>query len=108
MMSFAAGSRHHYVVLANPSPKSFCHAVAHAYVDEVRRGGQTADILDLYGIALNPALKNEEAFTHGDRHHPWIEAELERVRASGALVLVYPIWFGGPLNRAGFVGGPNS
>lgn len=96
MLSYADCPKHHYLVLANPSAKSFCHAVARTYVDEVLRQGQTAEICDLYGIALEPALRIEESFTHGDRHHPWVEAELKRVHASGALILVYPIWFGGP------------
>lgn len=86
----------HYVVLANPSPKSFCHAIARTYAAEVQRQGQTATVTDLFGMAFDPVLKNVERADRDDRHHPWVAAELARVAASGALVLVYPIWFGGP------------
>lgn len=88
----------HYVVLANPSPRSFCHAIAHTYAAEVQRQRQrqTVTVTDLCGIAFDPVLKNVERADRDDRHHPWIAAEFDRVSASGALVLVYPIWFGGP------------
>lgn len=86
----------HYIVLANPSPQSFCHALSRVYSSTVERLGHTATICDLCATAFDPVLRDAERFDHGDRHHPWIAAELERLAASGALVLIYPIWFGGP------------
>ncbi|WP_169803615.1 NAD(P)H-dependent oxidoreductase, partial [Sphingomonas adhaesiva] len=91
-----SSSPRHYVVLANPSPKSFCHTIARTYVAEVEQQGQSATIVDLCTLGFDPVLKDGERADHGDRHHPWVTAELERIAACRALVLVYPIWFGGP------------
>ncbi|MES2096502.1 MAG: NAD(P)H-dependent oxidoreductase [Pseudomonadota bacterium] len=87
---------HHYILLANPSPKSFCHSVAWAYAEEVKRAGQSFEIRDLNQIPFDPVLKDESLPARGTPPSPWVEAELDRLAARAAIVMVYPIWFGGP------------
>ncbi|MEO6214447.1 MAG: NAD(P)H-dependent oxidoreductase [Sphingomonas sp.] len=86
----------HYLVLANPSEQSFDHAIAQTYASVVASCGQSADINDLNAMAFDPVLKDDERFDRGDKRSPWIEAELARLSRCGVVVLIYPIWFGGP------------
>lgn len=86
---------HHYVLLANPSPKSFCHAVADTYADEVTAQGQTSEICDLNVMGFNPVLKDEFRPDRLTEISPWVKAELETLAQSAVIVLIYPIWFGG-------------
>lgn len=87
---------HHHIILANPSPGSYCHALAHAYAASVERHGQTQSLYDLCADAFDPVLRDAERADRGDTHDVALLAEVARVAASDALVLVYPIWFGGP------------
>lgn len=97
-------AKRHYILLANPSPDSFCHAVARAYADEVASAGQSAEICDLNTMAFDPVLKDDYRPDHGAKISPWVEGELEDLAASDVIVLVYPIWFGGaPAILKGYV-----
>lgn len=87
----------HLLVLANPSPGSFDHAVADAYADEVARLSQVASVRDLYALGFDPVLKADERPTErGWVPSPDIGIELEQLGSCDILVLVYPIWFGLP------------
>lgn len=87
----------HYVILANPSARSFDHAIAQAYLAEVNAAGQEGTLCDLNAIAFDPVLKPSEKWGPDQQEaHPWVRAELDRLRESHAIVLIYPIWFGGP------------
>jgi NAD(P)H dehydrogenase (quinone) len=87
----------HLVVLGHPAPGSFCHAMADAYCESVRGYGQSADLRDLYGMGFDPLLKAAER--PGSRDFAPaadVAAELDLIRASRVVTLVYPIWFGMP------------
>jgi len=86
----------HYLVLANPSAQSFDHAAAQTYASIVASCGQSVEINDLNAMAFDPVLKDDERFDRGDNRSPWIEAELARLSRCDVVVLIYPIWFGGP------------
>ncbi|RPI86841.1 MAG: flavodoxin family protein [Chloroflexi bacterium] len=43
-------------VYANPSPKSFCHAVLEQFTQGLKDAGHTSDIVDLYAMRFNPVL----------------------------------------------------
>ncbi|MGN6374584.1 MAG: NAD(P)H-dependent oxidoreductase [Sphingomonas sp.] len=87
----------HLIVLANPAPQSFDHALADAYAREVEAQGQEVRLRDLNALGFDPVLKAAErpggqaADCAKD-----VSDELAELEASGVLVLVYPIWFGGP------------
>ena len=87
----------HAVVLAHPDPNSFNGLVADAYCEAVRACGQEAIVRDLYALGFDPVLKDHErAATAGFHLSADVEAELDAIRGSDVLVLVYPIWFGMP------------
>ena len=91
----AAVPPHHYILLANPSPNSFCHAIARTYAGEVKAQGQIAQICDLNLMAFDPVLRDEFRPDRQKRKSPWVENQLANLSLSAAIVLVYPIWFGG-------------
>ena len=87
----------HLVVLANPAPSSFDHVLATTYVEAVEAAGQQVLLRDLNALGFDPVLKADE--------RPGLKAvdlaadvrtELALIESSAIIVLVYPIWFGGP------------
>ena len=88
---------HHLVVLANPAPDGFDHAIVAAYKQEVERHYQMVQVRDLYALGFDPVLRASERPTEPD----WspaadVAAELDHVRQCDIVVFVYPIWFGLP------------
>jgi len=45
------------IVYANPSPKSFCHAILEQLTTGLEDAGHTYDIVDLYALNFDPVLK---------------------------------------------------
>lgn len=87
----------HLIVLANPDPASFDHALAAAYAAAVDSCGQRAELRDLNAIGFDPVLKaSERPGAHPVAIAADVRQEIEAIAASAILVLVYPIWFGGP------------
>ena len=109
----AAGkSRNVLVVLANPEPGSFCHALAGAARDALTGAGHHVEVSDLYAQGFNPVAGRHDFSTVADpaRFHyqseqakaarentfsPEIAREQERVRKADNLILVFPLWWGG-------------
>ncbi|MDQ2878238.1 MAG: NAD(P)H-dependent oxidoreductase [Pseudomonadota bacterium] len=95
--STSAASIRHLLVIANPAPDSFDHAIVATYAAEAARSGQDTVVRDLYAMGFDPILKADERPLHGARvHAPDVDHELELVGAADIIVLVYPIWFGLP------------
>jgi NAD(P)H dehydrogenase (quinone) len=87
----------HLVVLGHPAPWSFNGSVAADYCDAVRGCDQTAVLRNLYEIGFDPLLKNEERpDVPGFAPAPDVQEEIDLIRDSAVIVLVYPIWFGMP------------
>ncbi len=87
----------HLLVLANPSPDSFNHAMAQTYAQAVRDKGQEVVLRDLYALGFDPLLKAEERPGGEDwRPAPDVASELEQLAAASVIVFIYPIWFGLP------------
>jgi NAD(P)H dehydrogenase (quinone) len=85
------------IVLAHPSPDSFCMSVARRWQARARKHHQACELRDLYGEGFDPILKDTEqpgkaAFAPLAE----IEAERHRIEQLGVLVFVYPVWFGTP------------
>ena len=91
----ATAPLHHHILLANPSPNSFCHAIARTYAEEISAQGQTSRICDLNVMGFDPVLKDEFRPDRLKQISPWVEDQLANLAQSAAIVLVYPIWFGG-------------
>ncbi len=43
-------------VYANPSPKSFCHAILEQFTRGLAEAGHTNEVVDLYAMKFNPVL----------------------------------------------------
>ena len=88
----------HLVVLGHPDPDGFCGSMARTYCDTVRGFGHEATLRDLYALDFDPVLKREEIPQPGPHRRPAqdIAEDLELLRETDAIVLVYPIWFGMP------------
>lgn len=87
----------HAVVLAHPNAGSFNSLVANTYCEVVEQCGQEAILRDLYELGFDPLLKeHERPGTPGFHLSPDVESELDAIRGSDAVILVYPIWFGMP------------
>lgn len=84
---------HHAIIVGHPSTESFTMSVAERYAARVRSLGQTAEIRDLYRMKFDPVLKEEER--RGETAADVVE-EWKCLEKADILVLVYPIWFGGP------------
>lgn len=87
----------HLLVLANPVAESFDHALAAAYAEVARSYRQEVVVRDLNALGFDPVLKAAERPGPSSlKLAPDVEAEIAEIAASDAIVLVYPIWFGGP------------
>lgn len=100
------------IVLANPEPGSFCHALANAAQTALTDAGHSVEISDLYAQGFNPVAGRHDFATVADpaRFHyqseqakaarengfsAEIAREQERVRKADNLILVFPLWWGG-------------
>ena len=83
------------VIVAHPDPASFNHALAAAIVDEAERRGHRAILRDLYREGFDPLITAEEARGVPSRD-PLVHAHIDLLRASQALVVVHPNWWGAP------------
>ncbi len=87
------------VVWAHPLEDSYSAALCRAAVDALQGSGHAVDLWDLYREGFRPALSAEERRHYHDvtRNRATVAADIERVRAAEALVLVFPTWnFGFP------------
>jgi len=86
------------LVVANPNPDSFGHALAAAAADGLRAGGHTVDQLDLYAIGFRAEMTADErrAYETDDPIlDPQVADSAERLAAADLLVFVYPTWWSG-------------
>ena len=101
------------IVLANPEPGSFCHALAAAAKEALGTAGHRVEISDLYAQGFNPLAGRHDFTTVADpdRFHyqseqakaarenafaPDIAAEQHKLRQADHLILVFPLWWGSP------------
>jgi len=86
------------VVVANPEPASYGHALAAAAVDGLRAAGHSVNVIDLYADGFRAAMSREErAAYHTDRPilDPQVAAHAVLVRSAEIVVFVYPTWWSG-------------
>jgi len=86
----------HCVVYAHPRRDSFCGKILETYTEQVEAVGQAVLVRDLYQLAFNPVLGDVERPGPNVAIARDVEAELDILARSEALVLIYPIWFGLP------------
>lgn len=93
------------VVYCHPSPKSYTAAVRDAVCAGLAHAECEVQLLDLYGDAFDPVLVVDEE--HRRRDLDKVEstrAHREQIAWCDAMVLVYPVWWGGfPALLKGYV-----
>jgi putative NADPH-quinone reductase len=81
------------VILGNPNPRSFNHALAKTVKDTLTGQGHTVIFHDLYAEKFDPTLPLAEMQTLND---PTIRRYTEELANADALVIIHPIWWGMP------------
>lgn len=104
---------HILILLANPEPTSFCHALASAAREALTAAGHRVTVSDLFAQGFNPVAGRHDFTTVADpdRFHyqseqalaarqgtfsPEIAAEQAKLQAADILIPVFPIWWSGP------------
>ncbi len=85
------------VVYAHPLETSFVSALHARVVETLCAGGHSVDDLDLYAEKFDPVMSREQMLAYVDTKANTREVEpyVARLRAAGALVLVFPVWYDG-------------
>jgi len=86
------------VVVANPNPASYGHALAAAAADGLGAAGHTVTLLDLYAdrfVAAMTAAERHAYHTSEPILDPQVAASAELVQRCEILVFVYPTWWSG-------------
>ncbi len=101
------------ILYAHPEPTSFCCALKDAAVAEITARGHAVTVSDLYAEGFDPVAGRHdfETVANADRFHyqteqlhaareggfaPDLAREQERFRAADLVILVFPLWWGGP------------
>ncbi len=87
------------MVTAHPHADSFTAAAATAARRGMQRAGHSVVELDLYAIGFVPAMSAAERAAYHEATpliDPMTIEHARLVRRAGALVFVYPTWWGGP------------
>ncbi len=84
------------VVYCHPNPKSFTHAVLERIEDGLRASAAEVRVLDLHADPFDPVLVVDEERRRRDLDKvEYTRAHRELVAWCDAMVLVYPVWWGG-------------
>ncbi|MBD0378831.1 NAD(P)H oxidoreductase [Paenibacillus sedimenti] len=84
------------IVASHPRTNSFTFAVADRFAQGLQDAGHRAELLDLYSIGFDPALReaDEPVFSSTRKmYSPEVEAEIARMMKHEALAYVFPIWW---------------
>jgi putative NADPH-quinone reductase len=85
------------VVIAHPVTDSLCHALAQSAIQALSEAGHTVEIEDLYATEFPPALTSAERLSYYTPSFDAaaVQAQIGRLLAADALVLVFPTWWFG-------------
>jgi putative NADPH-quinone reductase len=85
------------VVFAHPLETSFVSALHARVVEILRASRHVVDDLDLYAEKFDPVMSRDGLLRYVDTSSNMrdVEGYVERLRATEALVLVFPVWFDG-------------
>lgn len=85
------------VVIAHPVTDSLCHALAQSVIQALSEAGHTVEVEDLYATEFPPALTSAERQSYYTPSFDAVavQAQIERLLAADALVLVFPTWWFG-------------
>jgi NAD(P)H dehydrogenase (quinone) len=83
------------VILANPNPKSFNHAIAETVIAELNQYGYQVAFHDLYAECFDPILNSSEILK--DAVLPIeLESHCREISNADYIVVIHPNWWGQP------------
>ena len=83
------------LIVANPRPKSFCHALALAAASACRSLGHEVRFHDLYLEAFNPVM-DEQELRQRRSDDRLVEDHCQEAADADAFIIVHPNWWGQP------------
>ena len=83
------------IIVANPKPKSFCHAIALTSASTCRGLGHEVRFHDLYLEAFNPVMDEQELREHRSGSVQ-VEDHCKEAVDADAFIIVHPNWWGQP------------
>lgn len=84
------------VILANPNPESFSHAIAERVRLGLEAGGHEVVVRDLYAEGFRAAMTPEERLAYPTTEpvlDPLVAEHIADLRRADTLVFVYPTWW---------------
>lgn len=84
------------VIVANPNPQSFSHAIAQRVTRGLERGGHDVVVRDLYAEGFRAAMSADEHLAYEtDRPvlDPQVQSHIDDLRRTHLLVVIYPTWW---------------
>jgi NAD(P)H dehydrogenase (quinone) len=84
------------MIVANPNPESFTHAIAARARTVLERTGHSVVVHDLYAEGFSAAMSAaERAAYHSDEPvlDPIVAQHIDDLRAAEAILFVYPTWW---------------
>lgn len=84
------------VIIANPNPQSFSHAIAHRVASGLERGGHQTILRDLCAEGFRAAMSADEHRAY-ETDQPVLDAavqsHIDDLRRADLLVVIYPTWW---------------
>jgi NAD(P)H dehydrogenase (quinone) len=81
-------------VIANPKPKSFCHAIMENFKKGLEEGGHEVQVVDLYEEKFDPCINLEDFAPYSGGPPPAdVQEHQEKIRNCDTLVCFYPVWW---------------
>lgn len=84
------------MIVANPNPDSFSHAIAERVVAGLRRGGHDVTVRDLYREGFRAAMSPDEHRAYETERpvlDPLVDSHVADLRRAQIVVVVYPTWW---------------
>ena len=83
------------IILGQPDPESFNHAIASSVYDALRNDGHHVTLHDLYAETFDPLLQVQEIPERG-AIPAVIQMHCEDLRSADGIIIVHPNWWGQP------------
>lgn len=86
---------HALIVVANPDPKSFSHAVVRSVIEGLIAGGHTAEVADLAAERFDPRMTEADVayFRGALGPPPEVQREQDRIDRADAMIVVHPFYW---------------
>lgn len=84
------------VILANPNPQSFCHAIAETVLASLRKNGHIICFHDLYAEQFQPILYQEEIPKKATLTDTTLIKHCKEIADADGIIIIHPNWWGMP------------